>query len=260
MVVARISVNSQQELERLVALGLDLLETREGDDLFVLTSAEQVHRLRAQGWRASVDERKTALLRKQRPDLRQSRVQTIQPGTTVATSDAFMGGYLTVPEMRTFLDDRAAQYPNLAEVFVYGHSWKWLNEGPESGHELFGIKLTNKQRGGEKPTFFLMASIHARELSTSELALRFVDHLLAGYGVDADATWLLDEHTVVVVPVANPDGRRLAEQGLMQRKNMNNTRGDCLQPPDAFNQFGIDLNRNHDFKWGTVDLPTVDHC
>ena len=145
-------------------------------------------------------------------------------------------------------------------VFVYGHSWKWLNEGPESGHELFGIKLTNKQRGGEKPTFFLMASIHARELSTSELALRFVDHLLAGYGVDADATWLLDEHTVVVVPVANPDGRRLAEQGLMQRKNMNNTRGDCLQPPDAFNQFGIDLNRNHDFKWGTVDLPTVDHC
>lgn len=257
--IARINVRSQQELERLVALGLDLLETREGDDLFILTSPAEVRRLSGQGWRISVDEKQTALLRGQRPDLRQSRAQTSEPGASQVGAASFRGGYLTVPEMRTFLDDRAAQHPDLAEVFVYGSSWERLNRGSAAGHDLFGIKLTNKLRPGPKPTFFLMAAIHARELSTSELALRFVDHLLGGYGVDADATWLLDEHMVVVVPVVNPDGRRLAEQNQMHRKNMNDTNGgSCLN--DAFSHVGIDLNRNHDFKWGTVNTPDVNPC
>lgn len=268
IVIARINVRSQQELERLVALGLDLLETREGDDLFVMTSPAQLGRLREQGWRVSVDEKQTALVRGQRPDLRQTRAQNTQPGTaqtgtTQLSASSFMGGYLTVPEMRAFLEDRATQYPNLAEFLIYGESWERVSGGPGFGHDLFGIKLTNKQNvtTEPKPTFFLMAAIHARELSTSELALRFVDHLLNGYGVDADATWLLDEHTVVVVPVANPDGRRLAELGQMHRKNTNNTNGGpCLNPPDAFSHVGIDLNRNHDFKWGTVDMPTIDPC
>jgi len=52
-----------------------------------------------------------------------------------------------------------------------------------AGSDLFGIKLTNRQRPGPKPTFFLMAAIHARELTTSELALRLVDYLLSRYGV-----------------------------------------------------------------------------
>ncbi|HEV2762969.1 MAG TPA: M14 family zinc carboxypeptidase, partial [Pyrinomonadaceae bacterium] len=66
---------------------------------------------------------------------------------------------------------------------------------------------------------------------------------------------------VIVVPVLNPDGRRLAEQGLMQRKNMNDSNNPgCLNPPDAFNQIGVDLNRNHDFKWGTINGPDINPC
>lgn len=270
-VVARVNVQSQQEVERLVRLGLDLLETREGDDLFILTSEAEVTRLRGQGWRVSVDARQTALLRSQRPDLRRTRARAAGAETTGAdapqlSASSFAGGYRTVPEMRAFLDAMEQQHPDLAQVFVYGESWERRALGPDRGHELFGIKLTNRLKGGQnngdKPTFFLMAAIHARELSTSELALRFVEHLLGGYGVDADATWLLDEHTVVVIPTANPDGRRLAEQGQMHRKNTNytnNTRP-CLEPPDAFDHNGIDLNRNHTFKWGTVDAPTIDPC
>ena len=100
-----------------------------------------------------------------------------------------------------------------------------------------------------------MAAIHARELSTSELALRFVDHLLESYGVDGDATWLLDEHLIVVVPVANPDGRVLAEQGYLQRKNTDTSHGSCAVP-----RIGVDLNRNADFKWGVVNKPTESPC
>jgi hypothetical protein len=39
-----------------------------------------------------------------------------------------------------------------------------------------------------------MANIHAREITTPELAMRFLDLLLEDYGFDADITWLVDYH------------------------------------------------------------------
>ena len=241
VVVGRVTVATPEEMTRLLGEGLDLLEHREASDLFILTTPEQLDELRGRGFRVSIDEEQTAVVRGQAGGL------------------SFNGGYSTVPEMRSRLETRAAQYPTLAETFVYGDSWQRLNG--QGGHELFGIRLTNTQISGPKPTFFLMAAIHARELSVSELALRFIDHLLQGYGVDADVTWLLDEHLVVVVPVVNPDGRRLAEQGYFQRKNMNPTNGfGCSNPPTVTNQSGIDLNRNFNFKWGTVNRPTESPC
>ena len=93
-------------------------------------------------------------------------------------------------------------FPDLAEVIVYGSSWEKITTGGAGGHDLFAIKLTNRLRPGPKPAFFLMAAIHARELATSELAARFVTHLLDGYGADGDATWLLDEHEIIVVPIS----------------------------------------------------------
>src|SRR6185503_13100673 len=74
-------------------------------------------------------------------------------------------------------------------------------------------------------------------------------------GIDGDATWLLDEHLIVVVPVANPDGRVLAEQGYLQRKNTDTSHGSCGVP-----RIGVDLNRNADFKWGVVNGPTESPC
>jgi Zinc carboxypeptidase len=106
--------------------------------------------------------------------------------------DTFLGGCRTVTEMRAFLDARAAEHPDRAEVFVYGSSWEKVTSGETAGHDLFSIRLTNRGLPGPKPTLFLMAAIHDRELSTSELALRLVDHLLSNYGVDGDVTWLLE--------------------------------------------------------------------
>jgi hypothetical protein len=118
-----------------------------------------------------------------------------------------------------------------------------------------------RSKPGPKPVFFLMAAIHARELTTSEIAMRLVDHLLDNYGADGDATWLLDEHQVVVVPVVNPDGRVVAERGFLQRKNTNHTSGGtCSSPPSSGNQFGVDLNRNYAFQWGVVNAPTEPPC
>lgn len=244
-VIARITTRSQAETDQIVRLGLDLIEARDGDDLFILTTQSEIDRVNALGFIIRVDEAQTAQLRR-------------------AGISSFMNGYRSVPEMRAVLAQRAAQYPDLARVFVYGQSWE-RTRNVQAGHDLFAIELTNKNTAGPKPTFFLMAAIHARELSTSEVALRLVDYLLNNYGVDGDATWLLNEHRVVVVPVANPDGRRLAEQGYYQRKNRNGTysaaRGEtCDDPPSSFDQYGVDLNRNSSWQWGTINTPAERTC
>jgi carboxypeptidase T len=52
--------------------------------------------------------------------------------------------------------------------------------------------VTNENIAGPKPRFFLMGAIHAREYATAELAIRFAEQLVEGYGTDPEATWLLD--------------------------------------------------------------------
>jgi len=244
-IVARVTIQKDHDLHRFVSLGLDLLEMREGDDLFILTNQWEIERLRSEGWQIAADEAQT---------------QQIVRSAALA-SQTFQGGYRTVAEMRAQLEAGARLNPNIAEFFVYGQSWEKVNTAGTGGHDLFGIKLTNRSNSGSKPAFFLMAAIHARELATAEVAMRFADHLLNNYGADADVTWLLDEHQIIIVPVVNPDGRILAEQGYLQRKNANNTYGGmCATPPASGSQFGVDLNRNYAFRWGLVNRPTDNPC
>ncbi len=236
IVVGRITVEGEAETRRAATLGLDLMEYRDGNDLIFWTNKEQLTELASAGWNARIDEKLTAEL------------------AAIDLNETFLGGYRTVEETRTFLDQKAAQFPNLARVFTYGQSWEKL-QNPNNGYNLVGISLTNASIRGDKPKFFLEAGIHARELVPPEIATRFIEYLLTNYGVDADATWLLDEHEIVVLPIVNPDGRKLAEQSLSKRKNMNNPSGNCTSISR-----GIDLNRNFSYLWGTVNLPTEPPC
>jgi hypothetical protein len=74
--------------------------------------------------------------------------------------------------------------------------------------------------------------------------MRFAEELVRGYGRDAEATWLLDEHEIHLVPFANPDGRTRAESLAFWRKNADN---DFCS--DTVNR-GVDLNRNFAHEWG----------
>jgi hypothetical protein len=83
------------------------------------------------------------------------------------------------------------------------------------------------------------------------MAMRFADYLITHYSFESEVTWLLDHFEIHILPIANPDGRKLAEMGYYQRKNLNNSNGgQCAQPPMPSNQYGTDLNRNHTYQWG----------
>ncbi len=235
-IVGRITITNDAEMQRVVRLGLDLMEYRDGNDLIFITTQKQLDELGDQGWNVQIDQERT-------DELSRSNGQ-----------ETFMGGYRTVEETYAFMNQMQATYPNLAEVFTFGQSWL-KTQNAANGYDMTGISLTNRTLRGSKPVFYLQAGLHARELVPPEVATRFIQYLLANYGTDADATWILNETQIVVVPITNPDGRKIAETGQSKRKNMNNTTGGCSTVGS-----GIDLNRNSSFSWGVVNGPGEPAC
>ncbi|NJO84653.1 MAG: hypothetical protein HC828_19050 [Blastochloris sp.] len=242
IVVVRITASTPADVQLVIAQGLDLLEMRDGDDLFALVARGDIAALQALGLAVRVDAEQTALLA-------QASLQT------------FFEGYSTVEETEQFLQTMAATYPDLTTLHDFGDSWVKLQSDGTAGYDLWALHITNKNRTEEKPVFFLLATIHAREIVVSEIATRFIAHLLENYGSDPDITWLVDEHDIVVVPMLNPDGHKLAEEGLFHRKNLNDSHGsNCANPSTTFNQIGVDLNRNFAYAWGTVNSPDTSPC
>lgn len=152
--------------------------------------------------------------------------------------------YRTVEETHATMAQLVADHPTLVRPVILGKSWAATSSGGSAGYPISGIVLSNQTITETKPVFFLIAAIHAREYTTAESALRFAEQLVHGYGVDPDATWLLDYTEIHIVPQTNPDGRKRAEAKLDWRKNVNSDF--CAYDPY---RYGVDLNRNSSFKW-----------
>jgi hypothetical protein len=177
----------------------------------------------------------------------------------------FYGGYRTVEGIYAFLDEIAAKYPNLVEKIDIGDSWckthpgACTQPGPSSGYDLYVLHITTRSIPGPKPPFWFDAGIHSREIATPEIAMRFISLLLEGYESDPDLHWLVDDHSIWVMPLMNPDGYRIVAsvgeggEPFLHRKNADNDDGCDLYPPTAASHFGTDLNRNFPFKWGCCE-------
>jgi carboxypeptidase T len=233
-VVAQILFANLRDLERLAG-ELDVWEVHHQEGYLVaLLHSNQYEALLQAGYQVEIDEAKTALLN--------------QPLQTLPNQTAGIPGYpcyRTVEETYADLSQLAADHPDLAAWVDIGDSWDKVTSGGPTGYDIHVLVLTNDAVPGPKPKFFLMAAIHARELTTAELAARFAEHLVVNHGTDPDVTWLLDYSEVHIVPIANPDGRKQAEAGEYWRKNTDNDDG-CT----PFPYYGTDLNRNSSFHWG----------
>jgi len=147
--------------------------------------------------------------------------------------------YRTIDELYADLQTTHADHPGISELIDIGDSYE--------GRDIWALRITNRAIAGAKPILLLIANIHGRELITNEAAMALVDHLTDGYGVDPDATWLVDHHEIHVVVSANPDGHVKNEPGepwTWWRKNANSAY--CTG-----GQEGADLNRNSSFGWNS---------
>ena len=157
--------------------------------------------------------------------------------------------YRTVAQTYADLAALAAANPDLASWDDIGDSWEKIN-GPGLGYDIMALTIANNPGIDSRPPFVVVAAMHARELTTAETVTRFAEHMINGYGVDPDITWILDHHRIHIVPQYNPDGREDVEDGQLSRRKNTNTNF-C-----GAGNYGIDLNRNSTFFFGGPNAST----
>lgn len=179
------------------------------------------------------------------------------PDATATITDSVIPdftSYRTVEATYRDLSQLAANNGSLASWVDIGDSYDKKTPGGPAGYDIQALELGNKNKtlSQDKPVLFVQGAIHAREYATAEIVARFAESLMAGYGVDADTTWLMDFVDIRLVSIVNPDGRKFAEQGYLWRKNTNPTNALEGEQPAEFPNYGIDLNRNYASKWGEI--------
>ena len=166
--------------------------------------------------------------------------------TTLAKTIPGYSCYNTVEETDAFIDTQVSTHPTLASIVDIGDSWEKTSPGGLAGYDLRLLRISNSAVVEDKPKMMVMSGLQAREYTPVRLNLKFAEWLLANYGTNAEATWLVDHNEFHVLLQANPDGRKIAEGGSSQRKNRHYF-GSC-----SGTGIGVDLNRNFPFYWNLV--------
>ena len=248
-VVVRVYYNSQEQLNA-VAAELDIWEVQRTPGIgsgsgYAVAAVYPAQKdwLELQGYQVEIDVEKTANLQ--------------SPTAKLDERYYYFDNYIINGNNRymvNFLQDMNASYPDLTELIDIGDAWL---AGQPGGYQrdMWVMRISNEDSAygdiASKPPFFLIANVHAREVSTPEMAIRYIKYLTTGYsgqggyGQDPDVTWLVNHHVAYVLVSQNPDGRTINEANWSAywRKNVDNDDG-CL------NNYGVDLNRNSSFKWG----------
>ena len=138
---------------------------------------------------------------------------------------------------------QAAAHPSIAKLEVVGQTIE--------GKTINAVRVTRnvaRTTPGRRPTTVYVAAQHAREWITPEMVRRLLDHILAGYGKNAEITQLVNNNELWFIPVANPDGYDFSftPGRRLWRKNTRDNNGDGR----VTGVDGVDLNRNYPTRWG----------
>ncbi len=241
--VVRIYYNTVEDSKLLH--GFDLFEYNNQVERYFLAAVDRagLKRLEALGFRTAVDEAETA-------NFARLSVPWAEAPDTIPGYSC----YRTVEETYAAAQALVTSHPTLATWIDVGNSWE-KSAGQLDGYDMMVLKLTNSAITGAKPKLFITASIHAREYTPAETATRFAEYLVNNYGVNPDATWILDHHEIHLMLQANPDGRKEAEGGTSWRKNTNENYCGVTS-----SSRGADLNRNYTFKWGCCGGSSTSAC
>lgn len=151
--------------------------------------------------------------------------------------------YATVEETYSQAQALAESFPKLASWQDIGDSWQKANS--QGGYDLMVLKITNTDITQTKPILFVHSSMHAREYAPAALNLDFAKWLLNNYQTNAEARWIVNNREIHLLLQMNPDGRKIAENQILQRKNTN-------QNHCAGSGVGVDLNRNFAQTWAVT--------
>lgn len=164
------------------------------------------------------------------------RVKVVPPAE-VGVSNTFDKGYRTYEQLTADVKRIADTHGEIVTLKSIGKSWE-TTQG-KANREIWALRITGPGDASKRPAVAFTANIHARELATSEVAMRLTELLTDGYAKDPKIKQLVDTRVIHIVPMLNPDGHFQAEKGENWRKNTHPFKGGV----------GVDLNRNFPFKW-----------
>merc|ERR1711976_194743 len=84
----------------------------------------------------------------------------------------------------------------LCSVFSIGDSYE--------GRPIKMIKISGGE--GEEKAYWIDSAIHAREWLAPATVMKVANHLIRNYGINSDATNMVDKYDWYILPVMNPDG------------------------------------------------------
>ena len=191
------------------------------------------------------------------PFSRESVSEELAFGVNLETIPTFPC-YRTVEETFEAGELLTENHPTLARMVDIGDSFEKIDGEADGdpGYDIYSLILSNSEIDHSKPKIVLSGSVHPREYTTAEMVLRFGEFLVDNYGKDPDVTWVLDYHEVHIILIVNPDGRKIAEQQILRRKNLNSNF--CPERPER--GMGIDLNRNFPFAFGNLGGSSGNAC
>ena len=150
--------------------------------------------------------------------------------------------YRSYGEVAGRMTELARAYPALVTELSIGRSTENRNMPLM---RISGVSAGDAETN-KLPVVFFMGCHHAREHLSVETPLRFMEYLLDQYGKNPDVTRLVDSREIYIAPIINPDGyiydKKPAGGGRLWRKN---------RRQNSDGTFGVDLNRNYGFHWGT---------
>ncbi|MCL1981703.1 MAG: M14 family metallopeptidase, partial [Clostridiales bacterium] len=153
-------------------------------------------------------------------------------------------GYRSATEFYAEMNYLALEYPDIVKKHVLGTTYE--------GRPLIALEIC-KNPGVEdgRPGSIHFAGNHAREWPGTEYCMNLAWHLATQYGKNEQITNILDTTRVWLMPITNPDGQYFDMTG--------NTPGTWRRnrAPVAWNtqgnpsSYGVDLNRNYAYDWGS---------
>lgn len=160
-----------------------------------------------------------------------------------------MGGFYTYQEFIAEIDAMAAQYPNLITTKAPIGNFQSIENRP-----IYWVRLSDNPNSDEAEPEVLYTSVHhAREPNSLSEVIFYMWYLLENYNSSAEIKFLVDNTEMYFVPMVNPDGYIYNQTtnpsgGGMWRKNRRLNSG---------GSYGVDLNRNYSYGWGTTGTTTT---
>ncbi len=220
----RVEFSSAAEMEQFMMIReFDVMSAKPGRGVTVVSDPDEVERFRALGYNVTVE------------------IEDMESFYASRVRGENFGDFHTFSETIEFLDDFHAAHPLITtEKFSVGTTYE--------GRTMWAMKISDNPEIDElEPEILIDGLHHAREVICPEVIMHFMSWLGDNYGTDEEATFLVNEREIWVIPIVNPDGFVYNEAqnpngGGMWRQNRQPVGGGC---------FGTDNNRNYDWEWGT---------